>query len=145
MAVDKNPITNFKFIVNLGDGESTFFQEVILPDSEVEIIEYRDGSDVLSSSRKISGRTKYTNLILKRGLVRSQELFDWFKQSKQGAPDLRDITISILNQENEPFATWKLRNCWPTKYFGLTLNSTQSGVVIETIEIATEEIDLEIN
>jgi phage tail-like protein len=140
-----NPITNFQFIVDLGDGVSTQFQEVFIPESEIQIIEYREGSDVLSSVRKLPGITKYSNLILKRGLTKSQVLYDWFKQTKQGQLERRDIRITILNEEKEPFATWKLKNCWPTKYYGPTLNASANEVVIETIEIAAEDVDLEIN
>ena len=145
MVFDFGLIPNYKFLVDLGDGNQVNFEEVILPESEVEIIEYRDGSDILSSSRKIPGRVKYTNLILKRGLTQSSELYDWFKQSKNGTPDLRDISVKILNKENEPVATWKLSNCWPTKYSGPVLNSTQSELTMEVIEIATQDVDIELN
>lgn len=138
-----NPITNFQFTVNFG-GETVHFQEVILPESEIEIIEYRNGTDVSSNVRKIPGLTKYSNLILKRGLIKSPELYEWFKQTKQGTLERRDIIVSILNDEKEPFATWRLKNCWPTKYGGSTLNATSNEVAIETLEIATEDVDLEI-
>jgi phage tail-like protein len=143
MADLDNPITNFQFIVSFG-GETTAFQEVILPESKIEVIEYRDGSDVLSSVRKIPGLVKYSNLILKRGLTKSSELYEWFKQTKQGTLERRDITVSILNKEREPFATWKLKNCWPTKYSGSTLNAKGNEIVIETLEIVIEDVDLEI-
>ena len=138
-----NPITNFKFTVDFG-GESSSFQEVILPESEIEIIEYRDGTDILSSTRKIPGRVKYSNLILKRGMIKSPELYEWFKQTKQGIIERKDITINILNHEKESFATWKLKNCWPTKYSGTELKAKGNEVIIETLEIVTEDVDLEI-
>ena len=145
MVFDFGLVPGYKFSVDLGDGNPITFQEVILPESEVEIIEYRTGSDVLSSSKKIPGRTKYTNLILKRGLIQSPELYDWFKQAKRGIPELRDITVNILNKENEPFATWKLSECWPTKYYGPVLDAAKSEVVIETLEIVTQDVDVEIH
>ena len=144
LMVDRNnPITNFHFIVNFGS-ETTTFQEVILPESEIEVIEYRDGSDVSPSVRKIPGLVKYSNLILKRGLTKSLELYEWFKQTKQGTLERRDIIVSILNKEREPFATWKFKNCWPTKYGGSTLNANGNEIIIETLEIAIEDVDLEI-
>ncbi|GKS67439.1 phage tail protein [Nitrosarchaeum sp.] len=143
MAGLDNPITNFQFIVSFG-GETTTFQEVVLPESEIEVIEYRDGSDVSSGVRKIPGLIKYSNLILKRGLTKSPELYEWFKQTKQGSLERRNITISILNKEREPFATWKLTNCWPTKYSGSTLNAKGNQIVIETLEIVVEDVDLEL-
>ena len=124
--VDSEHISRFKFIVEFG-GESTSFQEVILPESEIESIEYRNGSDVASSVQKFPGLTKYSNLVLKRGLTKSNELYEWFKQTKQGTIERRDIVVSILNQENEPFAVWKMSNCWPTKYSSSTLKADDSG------------------
>ena len=138
-----SPVSSSRFTVNFG-GDTVNFQEVILPDSEIEVIEYRDGSDVLSSVRKYPGLTKYSNLILKRGMTKSKELYEWFKQTKQGRLERRDITVSILNEENEPFAAWKMKNCWPTKYSGSALKAKDSGIMIETVEIATEDVDVEI-
>ena len=143
MAECNDPTTNFQFIVSFG-GETTTFQEVILPESEIEVIEYREGSDVSSGVRKIPGITKYSNLVLKRGLIKSSKLYEWFKQTKQGTLERRAITISILNEEREPFAIWKLTNCWPTKYSASKLNAKGNEVIIETLEIVTEDVDLEI-
>jgi len=138
-----DPITNFQFMVDFG-GETTSFQEVILPESEIDVIEYRDGSDVSAGVRKLSGRVKYSNLILRRGLIKSSELYEWFKQTKQGILERKDITVSILNDEREPFAIWKLKNCWPTKYNSSVLKATGNEVIMEILEIATEDVDLEI-
>jgi len=143
MASSDNPITNFQFMVNLG-GETITFQDVILPESEIKVIEYREGSDVSLGVRKMPGLTTYSNLILKRGLTKSSELYEWFKKTKQGTIERRDITVSILNEEREPFAIWKLSNCWPTKYSGSKLIAYGNEVVIETLEIATEDVDFEI-
>lgn len=145
LVIDFGLIPGYKFTVDFGNGTPTSFQEVILPESEVEIIEYRNGSDILSNSKKIPGRAKYTNLILKRGLIQSTELYAWFKQTKRGIPEFRDITVNILNKENEPFSTWKLSGCWPTKYYGPSLNATKNEILIETVEIVTQDIDIEIH
>jgi phage tail-like protein len=91
------------------------------------------------------GLTKYSNLVLKRGLIKSSELYKWFKQTKQGTLERRDITVSILNEEKEPFATWRFKNCWPTKYSGSTLKAKGNEVVMETLEIAIEDVNLEID
>ncbi|MDH5463417.1 MAG: phage tail protein [Nitrosopumilus sp.] len=143
MVVSDTFITNSQFTVSLG-GETATFQEVILPESEIEVIEYRNGSDISSGVRKIPGLVKYSNLILKRGLVKSPKLYEWFKQIKQGSLERRDIIVNILNEEREPFATWRLRNCWPIKYSGPTLNAQGNEIAIETLEIATEDVDVEI-
>ena len=143
MAESNDPIRNFHFTVEFG-GETASFQEVILPESEIQVIEYRDGSDKSSGVRKMPGLTKYSNLTLKRGLTKSLDLYEWFKQTKQGTLQRRDITISILNEQKEPFAVWKLKNCWPTKYSGPNLKAKGNEVAIETLEIVTEDVDFEI-
>ena len=66
---EENPLVNYRFIVESGDLEPVSFTEVKMPDSEIEIIEYRDGSDLSRTVRKLPGLVRYSELILKRGMI----------------------------------------------------------------------------
>ncbi len=70
MAVQRdNPYGNYNFVVDLGGGkEEAGFSEVDLPAGEIEAIEYREGSDKVSSARKLPGRVSYPNVVLSAGL-----------------------------------------------------------------------------
>ena len=42
-----------------------------------------------------------------------------------------------------PVVVWKVRNAWPSKVDGPTLNSTGNEVAIETVELAHEGLSIE--
>ncbi len=52
---EENPLGNYRFIVEINGIQSTSFAEVKMPDSEIEVVEYRDGSDPSRAIRKLPG------------------------------------------------------------------------------------------
>ena len=144
MAIFKNnPYGGFNFNVVVDGSEPAAFSTVILPTVEIDVVEYRDGSDRTSQPRQVVGLTKYTNLVLKRGVASRPDLWQWFDQVRQGTLDRRDITVTLLNEERNPVVVWKLRRCLPIKYVGPTLSAGESDVAIEEIELAVEGLEIE--
>jgi phage tail-like protein len=144
MAIFKNnPYAGFNFTVTVEGAEPTPFATVILPTIEIDVVEYRDGTDRTNQPRQVVGLTKYTNLVLKRGLANQPDLWAWFDQVRQGSLDRRTIVVTLLNEERSPVRQWKLRRCLPIKYVGPTLNAGESEVAIEEIELAVEGLDIE--
>ncbi|MEO5576684.1 MAG: phage tail protein [Gaiellaceae bacterium] len=144
MAVQRdNPYANFNFLVDLGQGDDAGFSEVELPEGRIEVIEYRDGNDKVSSARKLPGRVSYPNVILRRGLAGGLELFDWWKAVRDGSPDRRNVTITLLDEQRTPVQRWRLRNAWPAKVDSSPLNALGNEVLIETLELAHEGFETE--
>jgi phage tail-like protein len=138
-----NPYTNFNFVVDIGAGDDLGFSEVDLPGGEIEVIEYREGSDRVSTARKLPGLAKYANVALKRGVTGRLDLFDWWKAIRDGVPERRNVTITLLDEQRNPVQSWRLRNAWPTKLDYSTLQGRGNEVVIETLELAHEGFELE--
>ncbi len=144
MAVKRdNPYANYNFVVDLGQGDEAGFSEAELPEGAIEAIEYREGNDKVSSSRKLPGRVSYPNVVLKRGLAGGLELFDWWKSVRDGSPDRRNVTITLLDEQQTPVQRWRLRNAWPAKIQSISLNALGNDVVIETLELAHEGFEIE--
>jgi phage tail-like protein len=144
MAILKNnPYAGFNFSVTVEGGEPLAFATVVLPTIEIDVVEYRDGTDRTNQPRQVVGLTKYTNLVLKRGVAGSNSLWEWFDQVRQGTLDRRTIVVTLMNEERNPVQVWKLRRCLPIKYVGPTLNGGASDVAIEEIELAVEGLDVE--
>ena len=144
MAIFKNnPYGGFNFTVEVEGSEPAAFSTVIIPTVEIDVVEYRDGNDRASQPRQVVGLTKYTNLVLKRGVASSPALWEWFDQVRQGTLDRRDIIVTLLNEERQPVVVWRLRRCLPIKYVGPTLSAAESDVAIEEIELAVEGLDIE--
>jgi phage tail-like protein len=144
MAIFKNnPYAGFNFTVTVEGGEAAAFSSVILPTIEIDVVEYRDGTDRTNQPRQVVGLTKYSNLVLKRGVASSTNLWEWFDQVRQGTLDRRTIVVTLLNEERNPVVVWKLRRCLPIKYVGPTLSAGESDVAIEEIELAVENLEIE--
>ena len=144
MAVQrKNPYPNFNFVVEIGGGEEIAFAEVELPAAEIEVIEYREGADGPSSSRKLPGRVRYGNVVLRRGVSGRLDLWEWFKSVRDGQLQRRDVTITLLDEQRQAVQRWLLRDAWPTKYDPSDLNAKGNEVFVELLELAVESIEVE--
>jgi phage tail-like protein len=82
-------------------------------------------------------KSKYTNLVLKRGLVVDSKLLDWCRDSLENFEfELRDLTIKLLNEEHEPLMTWNVVHAFPIKWSVDEFNAQESKLVVESIELA---------
>ena len=133
-----DPYLNFNFVVDLGQGDQAGFSEVELPSGEIEVIEYREGGDKVSSARKLAGRASYPNVVLRRGLAGRTDLSGWWTSVRDGVRDRRTVTIVLTNEAHEPVQRWVLRNAWPAKLEYGKLNALGNEVLIESLELAHE-------
>lgn len=141
--MSENPLPSFHFTVNWG-GSRIGFSEVSGLDIEVQPINYREGADKEYEVRKMPGLKKYSNIVLKRGIVAGDnEFFNWLNSINLNKVERRDITISLLNEEHEPVMTWKAVNAFPVKIEGPGLKATGNEVAIETMELAHEGLTIQ--
>ena len=143
----EHPYGAFNFIVALagptGDGaEGTIiggFSDVSGLGTDVSYSEYRNGNERFNTVRKIANTHKVDDVTLKRGVVGSDDLWQWLKQARDGAKPtdlLRNVTIMLLDESRSPVVTWSLRNAQPKKWTGPTLAAKGGG------EVAMEELSL---
>lgn len=137
------PIPVFHFTVQWG-GTRIGFSEVSGLTQENQAIEYRDGSFPEYSSIKMPGLRKFSNVTLKRGIVKADnDFFKWLSTVKLNQVERRDVVISLLNEEHTPVMTWKIHNAFPVKVEGPGLKASGNEVAIESIEIAHEGLELQ--
>jgi len=137
------PLPVFHFTVEWG-GKRAGFSEVAGLTQENQAIEYRDGSFPEYSSIKMPGIRKFSNITLKRGVIKADnEFFKWLSTIKLNKVERRDIVISLLNEEHQPVMVWKALNAFPVKLEGPQLKAAGNEVAIESIEIAHEGLELQ--
>lgn len=153
-AVDSSahdPFRGFKFRVIIGGngGQAIGFQSVTGLAEETEVVEYREGTDPVTM-RKLPGLTSYDNIVLERGLSRSNFLLDWRKQVGHhdgyadglAAPNFRRVvTVQLFDKGNpfdKPVKEWEVFDAWPSRLEISDLDAGSSDVVIETLELAHE-------
>jgi phage tail-like protein len=137
------PLPVFHFTVQWG-GTRIGFSEVSGLTQENQAIEYRDGSFPEYSSIKMPGLRKFSNVTLKRGIVKADnDFFKWLSTVKLNQVERRDLVVSLLNENHEPVMTWKVQNAFPVKVEGPGLKASGNEVAIESIEIAHEGLELQ--
>jgi phage tail-like protein len=81
-------------------------------------------------------RSKFQNLILKRGVITDSSLIKWCLNTFQGL-EIRpvDLEIKLLNEKHDPLMTWSVKQAWPKKWAVEDLNSMESKILIESLEM----------
>jgi phage tail-like protein len=140
---DGTPHRNFNFRVEIDGMDATGFSEVVIPDAWITVVEYREGADKVSDSRKLPGRVNYGNVILRRGVTGALDLYEWWNAVRQGDLQRRTILITLLDAERKEVRRWKVERAWPVRYTGPTLAAQGNEIVVETLELAHEGIEIE--
>ena len=137
-----DPYSNFNFLVEIDGITRAAFQEASGFDSSIDITEHREGGEN-TTTRKLPGLTKYTNITLKRGVTDDTELYDWHRQWVKGDPAARrkNGSIVLLDRQGSEKVRWNFFNAWPSKWTGPSFNAEGNDVAIETFELAHEGIE----
>ncbi|HIY17252.1 MAG TPA: phage tail protein [Candidatus Intestinimonas stercorigallinarum] len=131
------PYGKFRYRVEIDGLDAGGFSEVTGFDASIDVMEYREG-DMVQTPYKIPGLKKYGNITLKKGLTDSLVMYEWLITGVDGPVDRKTITITSLDESEQPVASWQVINAWPVKYTAPDFNATSSEVAIETVEIAHE-------
>lgn len=135
-----DPYLNFNFLVEIDGISRAAFQEASGFDSTIDVVEHREGGEN-TTPRKLPGMTKYSNIVLKRGVTDDVELYQWHRQTVHGNVQRRNGSIVLLDRQGVEQARWNFVNAWPTKWDGPDFNAEGNDVAIETFELAHEGLE----
>lgn len=130
----------YNFRVEIEGIAAGAFQEVSGLGAEIEIIEYQDGSDLVL--RKRPGRTKYSNITLKRGYVGNSAEMDWFEQLTGGATQMRSMAILLEDDAGAELGRWNFFDCWPSSW-KVTGVRTGGMTLVEEIQMVVGQVAFE--
>ena len=136
------PVPVFHFTVDWG-GTRVGFSEVTGLTQENQVIEYRDGASREHSLIKMPGQKKYSNIVLKRAVIKKDnDFFNWLNTIQLNTVDRRTLNISLLDENSMPVMVWTVVNAFPVKIEGPQLKAAGNEVAIESIELAHEGLTL---
>jgi phage tail-like protein len=145
--VRAEPYMAHNFLVDLGDGTTDTpdgaFAEVSGLETWLEVSEYRTGNEKEANAHKITGLARTADVSLKRGIIGSLRLYQWFNAVRNGEVQLRTVTITLLDEMHKPVQTWKLLRARPVKYVGPTLKANCHEVAMEELVLAYERLEME--
>lgn len=116
------------------------FQEASGISSEMDVQEVAEGGEN-RFKYKLPKTGKYSNLILKRGLMtKSSPLATWCQSTilsnLEKAITPKDITVTLLNQDGDKLMAWNFLRAYPVKWSISDLKSQENNLVVETLEFA---------
>jgi phage tail-like protein len=142
-ALSGDPMIGAHFEISVG-AVTGYFTEVSGLGSETEVIDHKIMAKGAKEPiiRKIPGRLKWGDIVLKRGITTNLDFYDWRKQVEQGKVDAArlDGTIIMYDQTMTAVASWEFYKAWPSKISGPQLQSDGNAVGIEELTIVHEGI-----
>ena len=131
-------LPRYSFAVNIEGKVLGAFREVSGLDIELDVIEFSEGSG--GAVRKVPGRTKYSNIVLKRGLTGDLQLYNWFTEFTETPTKRWAGDVVMMDQAHNEVARWTFVNAWPSKISGPQPNRNSNDVPIESIELVHEGV-----
>lgn len=136
-----DPYAGFRFLVEIDALIVAGFSEVSGLELEMQPEEYQEGG-VNRFTHQLPGRYTHPNLVLKRGLTHSTELWDWVQHTVQdvenGTVERRNVRVIVLDTVGEEARGWEFLRAYPVKWTGPDLSADQAAVALETLELVHE-------
>jgi phage tail-like protein len=134
----QDPYPSFNFSVEIDGVIACAFSEVSGLQAEIEVFEYREGG-VNEYMHKRAGPARYSsNLILKRGVAQSTELWSWYCKVLQGNVQRKSLDVILMDTAGTEQRRWTLQHAYPVKWQGPELKAQASETAIEVLELAHE-------
>ena len=111
------------------------FQSVSGLSVEYDYESFKEGGEN-RFEHKLPVRTKYADLVLKRGLLTDSSVIEWMlKAFRDREFEASDLNVILLNEQGEPLRTWKVASAIPKKWSVSDLDSQNNAIVVETLEL----------
>ena len=137
-----DPYQQFNFLLEIDGIARAGFTEVSGLTSDTDVIDYREGNDPTLMVRKLPGTVKGVNLVLKMGRTKDRSFWDWRKKIVNGQIDRRSVDVILRDEAQNEVMRWRIREAWIAKWDNGPFNAKTNDVVIETVELVHEGIEL---
>jgi len=150
-------LPNFRFLVTLDPADAYLpaRQAALLPEiaagafqavtglgADLEVFAYPEGG-LNEFTHQLPVRHSWSRIVLKHGFVRDPELWQWYQVGlTQSLGARRDGSIMLLDRTGKLQMSWEFRGGIAAKWMGPELNAMESGVAMESLEIAHQGLTL---
>jgi phage tail-like protein len=84
---------------------------------------------------KFPVRTKYPELVLKRGLLVGSDILTWIRSCVDDLViEPKSIYVTLLDEQHQPLMTWRLVNAYPTKWSVSDFAASSNAIVVESLQ-----------
>lgn len=141
MPEQKDPLVSAWFGVEFQGQVVGAFRECTGLGSENEIVEYKaSGEKGEFVIKKVPGRMRWNNIVLKRGITDAMDMWKWRKYVEDGkvTEARKNGSVVMFDTKGAEIARWNFVNAWPSKLTGPAANAGNNEVAIEELEITHE-------
>jgi phage tail-like protein len=117
------------------------FTEVSGLSVQIETEELAEGGQN-QYTHKLPGRMKWPNLVLKRGITDTDNLFEWFQKcsgdglaAQHNTIERHNGSISLLDAAGKTVRRWNFLDAYPVKWTGPRLAATSRDLAVEELEV----------
>jgi phage tail-like protein len=128
---------NCRFYVQIDKVSQAVFTEVSGLQVEMDVYEHEEGGNN-GFVHHLPGRSKVGRLTLKRGMTKSNELFQWCLAVARGTIERRNLSVILYDTQGKELLRWDFVNAYPVKWSGPQFAADGSSAAVETLEIAHE-------
>ncbi len=146
--VRSQPYSNSHFVVYSGVGGAGAvrmgFAEVIFPPFTIDGIEWTHDESAAIQGTEVANTAINKHIILRRGFTGSLDLYHWWEKASRGkAPRRRVMKIELLSDDHSTAVlTWRFRNVRPVSLFYSPLRAIEGGIVMETVVLAFDSVEV---
>jgi phage tail-like protein len=134
-----DPYFGFRFRLEIQGIIEAGFTEFSGLQATTQVEEFIEGG-VNTYVHKFPKETTFENLVLKKGLGDSAELWQWHRDVISNNFQRRDVQIFLLKDTNDANIAaaqqWSFRQAYPVKWTGPEFKADSNTVAFETLELA---------
>jgi phage tail-like protein len=137
----KDPLISAWFSVEFQGQVVGAFRECDGLGSSNEVVEYKaSGQKGEYVVKKVPGRLTWNNIVLRRGITDSMDMWQWRKLIEQGKVETarKNGSITMYDTTGTAIARWNFTNAWPSRITGPSANASENSVGIEELELTHE-------
>ena len=128
-AAAPEPFLNMRFRVEIDGLPETGVLEVMFPEARLVV-------------RARGRRARFGALVLKRGLGRSTDWYEWWDQARRDRKvRARTVLVTLLDQESAGARRFRFRKAKPAAYALSSLNALGREVLVETLELTVGDFE----
>ena len=132
---------NYRFYVLIDHIPQALFTEVSGLQLETVVQDYEEGG-VNHYVHRLPGRTKVSNLTLKRGMTITNEFFKWYVDFMSGKMKRKNISVVMYDTTGKEILRWNFLRAFPVKWAGPQFSADGKSVAIETLELAHDGLNV---
>lgn len=130
-----DPYTSFRFRVEINGITVAQMSEVTGIQLETETESYEEGG-ANDFVHQLPKRTKFQNIVLKRGITDLDEMWRWHQEVVGGKFERKSGAIILMDSKGEEKWRWNFERAFPVKWAGPAFKADTNAVAFETIELA---------